>query len=61
MGKKIGGSRKEVLRIEKLCNREKELEYQERVQEIYDMVKERELGDVGCASDVCGKRVLGVV
>ena len=70
-GKKIGGSRKELVRVEELCNREKELEYQERVKERYDMVKEREMGVledewglfvngvVGCASNVCGKRVVG--
>ena len=70
-GKKLGGSRKEVVRVEELCKREKELEYQERVQEMYNTVKEREVGAVegewglfkdsvmGCASDVCGKRIVG--
>ena len=65
--KKLGGSRKEAVRVEELCKREKELEYQERVQEMYDTVKEREVrnvedewglfidGVMGCASDVCGK------
>ena len=70
-GKKLGGSRREAVRVEELSKREKELEYQERVKEIYNRVKERELGAVedewglfkdsvmGCASDVCGKRVVG--
>ena len=70
-GTKMGGSRKEVVRVEELCKREKELEYQERMKVLYDAVKERELGAVedewgwfkggavGCASDVCGKRVVG--
>ena len=70
-GKKLGGSRKEVVRVEELCKWEKELEYQERVQEMYNTVKEREVGAVegewglfkdsvmGCASDVCGKRIVG--
>ena len=70
-GKKLGGSRREVVRVEELCKREKELEYQERVQEMYNTVREREMGMVegewglfkdslmGCASDVCGKRFVG--
>ena len=69
-GNKLGGSRKEVVRVEELKG-EKEVEYQEKVREIYDRVKERELGPVEsawglfkdsvleCASDVCGNRIVG--
>ena len=38
-GKKLGGAGR-VVRVEELCKREKELEYQERVQEMYNTVKE---------------------
>ena len=70
-GNKLGGSKKEVVRVEELCMREKELEYQERVKEMYDAVKGKEIGTmegewgyfrenvVGGASAVCGKRVVG--
>ena len=43
-GNKLGGSKKEVVRVEELCKREKELEYQERVKEMYDAVKGKEIG-----------------
>ena len=70
-GKKLGGSKKEAVRVEELCKQEKEHEYQEKVQERYNTVKEREVGAVedewglfkenvmGCASDICGKRIVG--
>ena len=69
----MGGSKKEAVRVEELCKQEKEHEYQEKVQERYNTVKEREVGAVedewglfkenvmGCASDICGKRIVGVV
>ena len=70
-GGKLGRSRREVIRVEELNKREKEVEYHEKVRVMYDRVKERKLGAVesewgsfkdsvmGCASDVCGKRIVG--
>ena len=70
-GTRLERKRKEVVRVEELSKREKELEYQERIKVMYDTVEEWEVGGVedewswlrdgvvGCASDVCGKRVVG--
>ena len=61
------GCRKEVVKVEEL----KKQEYQDKLKETYDGVKEREVGEldekwglmkenlVGYASDVCGKRFVG--
>ena len=57
--------------MEELNKREKEVEYQEKVREMYDRVKEGGLGAVegewglfkdsvmGCARDVSEKRIVG--
>ena len=70
-GKRLRESRKEVVRVEELNKGEKEVEYQEKVRDIYDRVKGREFGAVEsewglfkdsvmeCATDVCGKRIVG--
>ena len=69
-GRKPGSCRREVVRVEELCKPDKELVYQERVQELYDEVNERELGEVedewgafkeivSRATAVCGKRIVG--
>ena len=62
------GCRREVVKVEELKNKEKKQEYQEKLKQTYDGVKEREVGEleeegglmkesyVGHASDVCGKR-----
>ena len=70
-GNRVVGCRREVLKVEELKKAEKKQEYQDRLKETYDGVKEREAGEleeewglmkesfVGHASDVCGKRFVG--
>ena len=65
------GCRREVVKVEELKKPEKKQEYQDKLKEAYDRVKEREAGEleeewrlmkeslVGHASDVCGKRYVG--
>ena len=67
----VEGCKREMVRVEELYKPEKECEYQEKVKEVYEVVKESEVGGleeewglfsctiVGCASDVCGKRYVG--
>ena len=69
---RVVGCKREVVKVEKLKKTEKKQEYQDRLKESYDRVKEREAGElklewglmkesfVGHASDVCGKRFVGV-
>ena len=66
-GNRVVGCRREVVKVEEL----KKQEYQDRLKETYDRVKEREAGEleeewglmkesfVGHASDVCGKEFVG--
>ena len=70
-GNMIGGCRREVIRIEELKKMDKKREYQERLGVAYNMVREREVGEVEeewgpmkdslveNASEVCGKRYVG--
>ena len=65
------GCKREVVKVEELKKPEKKQEYQDRLKETYDRVKEREAGEledewglmkesfVGHARDVCGKRFVG--
>ena len=65
------GCRREVVKVEELKKPEKKQEYQDKLKEAYDRVKEGEAGElkeewglmkeslVGHASDVCGKRFVG--
>ena len=65
------GYRKEVVKVEELKKTERKQEYQDKLKETYERVKEREAGEleeewglmkesfVGHASDVCGKRFVG--
>ena len=66
-GNRVVGCRREVVKVEELKKPEKKQEYQDKLKEAYDRVKEREAGEleeewrlmkeslVGYASDVCGK------
>ena len=70
-GRRMGGCRREVVKVEELNKPEKCQEYQERLKVAYDRVKENETGEIeeewgmlkeNCvkhASEVCGKRVVG--
>ena len=70
-GNRVVGCRREVVKVEELKKPEKKQEYQDKLKEAYDWVKEREAGEleeewglmkeslVGHASDVCGKRYVG--
>ena len=70
-GNRVVGCRREVVKVEELKKPEKKQEYQDKLKEAYDRVKEREAGEleeewmlmkeslVGYASDVCGKRFVG--
>ena len=70
-GNRVVGCRREVVKLEELKKTEKKQEYQDKLKEAYDRVKEREAGEieeewrlmkeslVGHASDVCGKRFVG--
>ena len=70
-GNRVVGCRREVMKVEELKKTEKKQEYQDKLKEAYDRVKEREAGEleeewrlmkeslVGYASDVCGKRFVG--
>ena len=70
-GNRVVGCRREVVKVEELKNTEKKQEYQDKLKEAYDRVKEGEAGEleeewglmkeslVGHASDVCGKRFVG--
>ena len=70
-GNRVVGCRREVVKVEELKKTEKKQEYQDKLKEAYDRVKEREAGEleeewrlmkeslVGYASDVCGKRFVG--
>ena len=68
---RVVGCRKEVVKVEELKKTERKQEYQDKLKETYERVKEREAGEleeewglmkesfVGHASDVCGKRFVG--
>ena len=68
---RVVGCKREVVKVEELKKTKKKQEYQDRLKETYDRVKEREAGEleeewwlmkesfVGHASDVCGKRFVG--
>ena len=68
---RVVGCRKEVVKVEELKKPEKKQEYQNKLKEAYDRMKEGEAGEleeewglmkeshVGHASDVCGKRFVG--
>ena len=70
-GNRVGGCKREVVKVEELKKPEKKQEYQNRLRVAYDMVKEREVGEVEeewrlikenfveHASDVCGRRIVG--
>ena len=70
-GNRVVGCRREVVKVEELKKTEKKQEYQDKLKEAYDRVKEGEAGEleqewglmkeslVGHASDVCGKRFVG--
>ena len=70
-GNRVVRCAREVVKVEELKKPEKKQEYQDRLKETYDRVKEREAGEleeewglmkesfVGHASDVCGKRFIG--
>ena len=70
-GNRVIGCRREEVKVEELRKPEKKQEYQDRLKEIYDRVKDREAGEleeewglmkeslVGHASNVCGKRFVG--
>ena len=70
-GNRVVGCRREVVKVEELKKTEKKQEYQDKLKEAYDRVKEREAGEleeerglkkeslVGHVSDVCGKRFVG--
>ena len=71
-GNRVVGCRREVVKAEELNKTEKKQTYQDKLKEAYDRVKETEAGEleeewglmkeslVGHASDVCGKRFVGV-
>ena len=68
---RIGGCRREEIKVEELKKPEKKREYQERLRVVYERVKGRAVSGVeeewnpmkeslvGSASDVCGKRFVG--
>ena len=70
-GNRIGGCRREIVKVEELKQPEKKQQYQERLGVVYNGVKEREAGEVeeewklikdslvGNATEVCGKRYIG--
>ena len=70
-GNRVVGCRRAVVKVEELKKPEKKQEYQDKLKEAYDRVKEREAGEleeewrlmkesfVGHASDVYGKRFFG--
>ena len=70
-GNRVVGCRREVVKVEELKKPEKKQEYQDKLKEAYDRVKETEAGEleeewrlmkeslVGYASDVCAKRFVG--
>ena len=69
-GNRVVECRREVVKVEELKKTEKKQEYQDKLKEAYDRVKEGEAGEleewglmkeslVGHASDVCGKRFVG--
>ena len=70
-GNRVVGCGREVVKVEELKKTEKKQEYQDKLKEAYDRVKEGEAGEleeewglmkeslVGHASDVCGKRLVG--
>ena len=70
-GNRVGGCRREAVKVEELKKPEKRQEYQDGLKSAYDRVKEREVGEleeewglikenfVGHASNVCGKRFVG--
>ena len=70
-GNRVVGCTREVVKVEELKKPEKKQEYQDKLKEAYDRVKEREAGEleeewrlmkeslVGYASNVCGKRLVG--
>ena len=70
-GNRLVGCRREVVKVEELKKPEKKQEYQDKLKEAYDRVKEGEAGEseeewglmkeslVGHASDVCGKKFVG--
>ena len=70
-GNRVVGCRREVVKVEELKIPEKKQEYQDKLKEAYDWVKEREAGEleeewglmkeslVGHASNMCGKRFVG--
>ena len=70
-GNRVVGCRREAVKVEELKKTEKKQEYQDKLKEAYDKVKEGEAGEleeewalmkeilVGHASDVCGKRFVG--
>ena len=70
-GNRMGGYRREEMKLEELKKLEKKQEYQDGLKAAYDRVKEREVGEleeewgqmkenfVGHASNVCGKRFVG--
>ena len=70
-GNREVGCRREVVKVEELKKTEKKQEYQDKLKEAYDRVKEGEAGEleeewglmkeslVGHANDVCGKRFVG--
>ena len=72
-GNRVVGCRREVVKVEELKKTEKKPEYQDKLKEAYDRVKEGEAGELeeewglmkesllGHASDVCGRGLLEVV
>ena len=70
-GNRVVGCWREVVNVEELEKPEKKQEYQDKLKETYDRVKEREAGEleeewrlmkesvVGHESDVCGNRYVG--
>ena len=61
-GNRVVGCRREVVKVEELKKSEKKQEYQDKLKEAYDRVKEREAGELEeewGLSDVCGKRYVG--
>ena len=68
---KRDNSKRVAVKVEELHKEEKERDYQEKVKEVYEVVKESAVGTVEeewglfkdsiveCASDVCGKRIVG--
>ena len=70
-GNRVGGCKREEIKVEELKKSEKKREYQERLKMVYDRVKGRAAGKVGeewkpmkeslvgNVSNVCGKRAIG--